>query len=472
MTVPDPPDVKRPTIAPRLGLWDAVSIIVGIVVGTAIFKSPMMVFQNTTGPWQAMGVWLAGGALSLCGALCYAELATTYPRDGGDYEYLSRAYGRWLGFLFGWGQLAVVLSASIGAMAYALTDYAVAIWPAAARWTAWPAVAAIVSLAVLNALGVVAGKATQNVLSAVKVLGLVGVVLAGLWAGSSALAASPPTPPGSFAPSLGLAMVFVLYAYGGWSDAAFVAAEVRDQRRNLPRALWIGVLGITAIYLAVNAAYLGVLGFDAARESAAPAADVLEHAFGPWGRTAVSLLVMISALGAINGMILAGSRVYAVVGADYPGIAWLGAWNRRAAPLVAIGTQALAAGLLVLAVGTTAGRSLLDAALGSVGLAGLPWAEYFGGFETLLAGSAPVFWTFFLLTGLAVFVLRWKNPTADRPFTIPFYPLPPLVFCATCLYMVWSSLAYARWLVLLGLVPLAVGVPLLWLARRGAAPLE
>src|SRR3989304_4176240 len=125
------------SVAPRLGLWDAVSIIVGIVVGTAIFKSPMMVFQNVTGPWQALGAWLLGGALSLCGALCYAELATTYPRDGGDYEYLSRAYGRWLGFLFGWAQLAVILSASIGTMAYAFADYGAAIWPAVGNHAAW-----------------------------------------------------------------------------------------------------------------------------------------------------------------------------------------------------------------------------------------------------------------------------------------------------------------------------------------------
>jgi APA family basic amino acid/polyamine antiporter len=469
VNTPPSPNAEPATIAPRLGLWDAVSIIVGIVVGTAIFKSPMMVFQSVAGPWQAMGVWLTGGVLSLCGAFCYAELATTYPRDGGDYEYLNRAYGRWLGFLFGWAQLAVILSASIGVMAYAFADYGTAIWPNAARHSAWLAVAAIVALSVLNALGIVAGKVAQNVLSAVKVLGLAALVLAGLWVGSSASTA-PPTTQGSFVPSLGLAMVFVLYAYGGWNDAAFVAAEVRDQRRNLPRALWIGIFGITAIYLAVNAVYVGVLGFDAARQSPAPAADVLEHAVGHWGRAAISLLVMLSALGAINGMILAGSRVYAVLGADYPAVAWLGAWNRQSAvPLPAIGLQALAAVLMVLAVGTSAGQSLVDASLGGVGLSGLPWHEFPGGFEMLVAGSAPVFWTFFLLTGIAVFLLRWKDPAANRPFSIPLFPLPPLVFCATCLFMLYRGLAYARWLVLLGVVPLAVGAVLLLVVRRNAA---
>lgn len=453
-------------IPPRLGLWDAVSIIVGIVVGTAIYKSSAMVFQNVAGPGQALGVWLLGGGLSLCGAFCYAELATSFPRDGGDYEYLSRAYGRWMGFLFGWAQLAVVLSASIGTMAYAFADYGVRLWPAWADATVWLAVAAVVGLSLLNSLGVVAGKVAQNILSVVKVAGLAAVVVAAMWAGNSSAETSP-TVNGTPGGSIGLALVFVLFAYGGWNDAAFVAAEVRDQHRNLPRALWIGIGGVTLIYLAVNAAYLGVLGFDAARQSAAPAADVLQRAVGTWGGKAVSVLVMISALGAINGMILTGSRIYATLGSDFQSFAWLGTWsNRVTAPIAAIGVQALASIMLILVVGTPTGRELFDGALGSVGIGRLPWDEYFGGFETLVAASAPVFWAFFLLTGVSVFVLRARYPTVSRPFSIPFYPLPPLVFCATCGYMLYASLAYAKWLVLLGVIPLILAAPLYGLAGR------
>src|SRR3990172_6883045 len=131
------------SIAPRLGLWDTVSILIGIVVGTAIFRSSTVVFQNVAGPWTAMGVWLLGGALSWCGAVCYAELATTYPRDGGDYEYLSRAYGRPCGFLFGWAQLTSVISGNIGIMAYAFADYAVRLWPAAEGHAVWLAIGPI-----------------------------------------------------------------------------------------------------------------------------------------------------------------------------------------------------------------------------------------------------------------------------------------------------------------------------------------
>lgn len=451
--------------SPRLGLADAVSIIVGIVVGTSIFKTPSIVFSNTSGPWQALGLWLLGGALSLCGALCYAELATTYPRDGGDYEYLSRAYGRWAGFLFGWAQLAAIVSGNIGVMAYAFADYTTALSPALVPHAVWVAVCSVVGLSLLNAWGVVAGKQVQNLLSSAKVAGLLLVVAAGFLTGSKAQAAAAPF--AGVTPSIGLALVFVLYAYGGWNDTAFVAAEVRDQRRSLPRALFIGIGLITAIYLAVNAAYLAVLGFEAARHSHTPASDVLQHAVGPWGSRAVSVLVMVSALGAINGMILTGSRIYATWGEDYSALRWLSRWSPHArSPVTAIVTQAWGAITLILLVGTPVGRYLCDTALIALRLNGLPWEAYPGGFETLVAASAPIFWTFFLATGVAVFVLRWKDGEVERPFRIPFFPLPPLIFCVTCGFMLYSSIRYASWLALLGAVPLAIGVPFYLIARR------
>jgi amino acid transporter len=165
-------------------------------------------------------------------------------------------------------------------------------------------------------------------------------------------------------------------------------------------------------------------------------------------------------------MILTGSRVYATLGADYPIFARLAAWNRRTAvPVVSIGAQAVAAVLLILSVGTATGRALVDATLAAIGAPRLPWDKYFGGFETLLAGSAPIFWTFFLLTGVAVFLLRRRQSSDCRPFSIPLYPLPPLVLCGTCLYMLYSSVVYARWLVLVVAIPLAFGGGL-WLVIR------
>jgi amino acid transporter len=327
-------------------------------------------------------------------------------------------------------------------------------------------VAPVDTLAAVNLLGVAVGKTAQNILSAGKVIGLGAIVAAGAWIASTGNSQPQPevapqaaTAAHGATAQIGLALVFVMYAYGGWSHAAYVAAEVRDERRNLPRALLLGIAAITLIYVVVNATYLIVLGFDGARRTATPAADVMEQACGPWGSLGVSLLVMLSALAAINGMILTGSRVYAVWGADYPALAWLGKWNRRAAaPTAAIATQSAVALLLILLVGTEAGRDLFDGALRGIGLAALPWDKYMGGFETLVAGSGPIYWAFTMLTTVSVFVLRVKDRSAARPFRIPLFPLPPLVFCGICAYMLWAGLVYARWLALLGAVPLVLGV--------------
>jgi APA family basic amino acid/polyamine antiporter len=451
-------------IAPRLGVWDAVSIIVGIVVGTAIFKSPTLVFQNVAGPWQGLGVWLLGGVLSLVGAFCYAELATTYPRSGGDYEYLTRAYGPCAGFLFGWAQLVAILTGSIAAMAYAFADYGARLWGLEPGWGVWLAAAAVVAITLANLAGIAAGKLVQNVLSLVKVGGLTVVVAAGLVWGQAARMGPGAQVEGA---GLGLAMVFVLYAFGGWSDVAFIAAEVRGRRRNLPLALFLGIALVTAIYLLVNTAYLLVLGFEGARRTFTPASDLLGLAWGDWGAKGVGLLVMISALGAINGMVLTGSRIFASLGRDHGLFAWLARWNRRlGAPVGALLGQAAFALLLIFAVGTVAGRNGIDYLLLRLGLDGLPWERYFGGFATLVAGTAPVFWGFFLLTGISLFVLRLRDRGRQRPFCAPLYPLTPLLFCAMCLYMLYSSLDYAKALALIGLVPLALGLPLYWLGRR------
>jgi len=457
--------------APSLGMWDAASIIVGIVVGTAIFKSPTLVFQNAAGPWHALGVWLLGGALCLNGAVCYAELATAYPRNGGDYEYLGRALGRWLGFLFGWAQLTVVLTASIAAMAYAFADYAAVLVAEAGSappplLTAGLAIAAVTAVTLVNLAGMVAGKLVQNVLTGAKVLGLAAVVVAGFaWGDPGHLGPGAPTRPLE-GPGFGLALVFVLYAFGGWNDAVFVTAEVRDVRKNLPRALIVSITGVTALYLAVNAAFLLALGFDGARQTYAPAADTVAVALGDFGRRAVSALVMVSALGAINGMTLAGARLYATVGEDHRVFGWLARRKAQAPPVAALLAQGIIAVLMIGAVGTPTGTAALDAVLTAVWLRPLPWEEYFGGFETLVAATAPVFWLFFLLTGVSIFVLRAVDANRERPFPIPFYPAPPIVFCLMCGYMLYSSVAYAKALSLIGVVPLVVGLPLYLLSRE------
>ena len=411
-------------------------------------------------------LWLLGGGLSLCGALCYAELATSLSRNGGEYVYLSRAYAPWLGFLFGWAQMTVVHSGTVGSMGYAFADYAMRIWVFPDWANAWLAAGAIVLLTVLNLIGATAGKWVQNLLSSTKVIGLLGVIAAGFTTplNTETQAASDTV----VTPSLGLALVFVMYAYGGWNDSAYVATEVQHRERNLPRALLTGLAGITLIYLLVNLACLRVLGIDAARETLTPAADVMERVLGPAGSRGVSLLVMISALGAINGMIFTGARVYGVMSQDHRLFARLGpSQSRLGAPIFAIIAPGLFALALILGVGTVVGQSFIDRLLSFIKVPGLPWDEYFGGFETLVAGTAPVFWSFFLLSGVAVFVLRWREPDLKRPFRIPAYPIPAVIFCLVCGYMLFSSVTYARWLSLIGFVPLLAGIPLIgWIQKH------
>jgi amino acid transporter len=467
----------NPVVRARLNLWDAVSIIVGIVIGSTIYKSPQFIMGNVTSPAWGLGAWALGGVLSLIGALCYAELASTYPRVGGDYVYLTRAFGPWCGFLFGWAQLAVILTSSIAMMAFVFGDYAVRVWSPpetiASRevsrevWTALLAAGAVVALALTNVLGVVLGKWTQNLLSLVKVAGLGAIVYTGFSFGKADVMEGKASL-GEGA-GFGMAMIFVLYAYGGWNDAAFVAAEVR-KRRNIILALLLGTALVTVIYLAVNVAYLRALGFEKMRESGTVAAEVGQMALGENGSRAISVLVMVSALGAINGLTFTGSRVYAALGAENSIFALLGRWSPRfGSPIWALLIQAGVTLGMIAAVGTPFGRDAVDTGMTRLGLQPMPWSGYFGGFDTLLAGTSPVFWAFFLLSGLSLFALRERDPHIERPFRVPLFPLLPLIFCGSCAYMLYSAIAYAKFIALIGAVPLAVGLPLYWVSRRTAA---
>ncbi|MDB6121704.1 MAG: amino acid transporter [Pedosphaera sp.] len=453
------------SVRDHLSLWDTVSIVIGIVIGAGIYETAPLIFKSVSSPAMALGVWALGGLLSLIGALCYAELASTYPRSGGDYVYLTKAYGPWAGFLFGWSQLAVIMTGGIGMMAYVFATYAMKLSDFGPASQCAFAAAAVVILTLTNILGMAFGKKTQNALTALKVIGLGGILFAGFfWSKPGMMASSATLPPQS---SFGLAMILVLYTYGGWNDAAFVAAEVSNKRRNIPRALILGTLSITAIYLLVNGAYLTGLGFEGARQSQAIASDVLQQLFGKFGARAISVLVMISALGALNGLIFTGSRIYSTVGEDFRLFARLARWNaQRGSPIWSLLTQAVITLAMILLVGTKTGHVIIDKLLTQIGIGGALW-EGHGGFDTLLRCTAPVFWLFFLMTGTALFLLRYKDRNIERPFTVPLYPLLPVIFCGMCLYMLYSSAVYAGKLIVIGIAPLLVGLLLYgWTYQR------
>lgn len=420
MTSPDPPAPSRPSR--RLSLFDATSIIVGIVIGAGLYETAPIVARNVPGPAWLAGVWIAGGLIALLGAATYAELATTYREPGGEFAYLCRAYGSRLGFVFAWSQLWVVRPGSIGAMALIFGNYfrEVVPCPAVGHLELLYALLAILVLSIICGAGIRPGAWTQNVLTAAKVIGLL-LIAAVAFSAPGAPATRPAVAAGAAGQGdLRLALILVLFTYGGWNDMAYVAAEVRRPRRNLVRALLLGTATVTAIYVAVNGAFLHVLGIEGVRQSRAVAAETVRVGLGAGADRAISLLICLSCLGAIHGMLLTGSRIYYAMGRRYPLFATLGTWDRQS------GTPAAA---LVLQTAIT---------LTVVALFGLSEKS----FQRMVVFTTPIFWFFFLLTAVSLFVLR-SGRTPRSEFRVVGYPLTPALFCLACLMMLVESLHYA-----------------------------
>jgi basic amino acid/polyamine antiporter, APA family len=438
-----PRDRKIPTSygAPRqtLSQLDAMAITVGIVIGAGIFETPALVAANAGSAGAVILVWVLGGVISMIGALCYAELATTYPHPGGNYHYLWRAYGPSLAFLFAWARLAIIQTGSIALMGFVFGDYASRWFSLGEHSAAIYAGVAIVLFTAINVAGLRFGKSTQNLLTTVEISGLLLITVAGFT--QPAIAAAAPAAPVS---NFGLMMVFVLLTFGGWNEAAFISAEIKGPRRNIARVLISSIAVITIIYVLVNAAFVHGMGLAGTAASKAPAADLLVRVFGTNTAFAVSLIVAASALSSMNATIFTGARTNYALGRDFAALKNVGRWNLgRDAPTDSLILQGAIAFLLVL-LGTVTRK----------------------GFATMVEYTAPVFWFFFLLTGIALFILRRREPHAERPFRVPLYPLTPLLFCAVCAYLLYSSLVYTGLGAMFGVGVLLAGLPMLYLLRR------
>jgi basic amino acid/polyamine antiporter, APA family len=428
---------------PSLSTFDAIALVVGIVIGAGIFVTPSLVAANTGSADALLLAWGAGGIIALAGALCYAELATTYPHSGGDYHYLARAFGRSIAFLFGWARITVIPTGSIALLAFAFGDYATEVIALGAYSSAVWAALVVVGLTALNMAGVRHGARTQNLFTLLEIGGLVLVIVAGLALVAPAGEAQPDAAGNGSVPVFGLAMVFVMLAFGGWNEGSYISAEVRGKRHNIAIALIASIAVITLLYMLVNLAYLRGLGFAQMAQSHAVAADLMRRTLGDFGAYLIAGIVAVAALTSANATILLGARTSYAVGRDFAPFGGLGRWHPRAnTPTLALAVQGAIALALVL--------------LGAITRKGV---------ETMIEFTAPVFWFFFLLAGLSLFVLRWREPHAHRPFRVPLYPLTPLLFCASSAYLLYSSVRYAGVGSLLGIAVLGVGALLLLLSR-------
>ncbi len=428
----------------KLSLWDATSIIVGIIIGSSIYESTPTIAGCMPSVAWLVAAWLLGAGLMVVGALCYAELANAFPRHGGDYVYLTEAFGRQVGFVFAWMQFWIVRPGSIGAVAFVFARYAQQLWPLDDRWRPLMvyAVLSIVVLSCVNLLGLEFGKNAQNSLTALKYLGLAMVVAVGLCytrpSASIPLApAAAASKPGSL--DLPFAMILILFAYSGWNEMAYVATEVREPQKNVLKALLLGSFLVTAIYLLAALSFVHALGLSGVQHSTAVATDVVQLALGSWGGRAISMLICITALGAINGMLFTGSRIFYAMGKDHRLYSWLGRWDdQRHAPVRTLAIQAVVTLALIIGFGLTNSS-----------------------FDKMVCFTSLAFWAFLLLVAVSVMVLRLRHSRgAWWLFPLPVSALLTTVFCLSCGYMVYSSADYA--------IEQFQGNPLLFWGSNGA----
>jgi APA family basic amino acid/polyamine antiporter len=442
-----PPSQPSPlTYAPRLGPFSGTMMVVGGIIGSGIFLNPAIVAERVRTVGLTVTVWVLGGVVALIGALVFAELGARRPVAGGGYVYLREAYGRLPAFLYAWTLLLVIATGAIAAVAVTFASYSAALlgWGPDARVPL--AVSAILLLSAINYIGVRPGAMTQNVLTLLKLGALAFLIVAGLTLPVS-IPAAEPLPPlgGSVVFALGAALVPVLFAFGGWQQTNFVAEELIEPERNLPRALLAGVITVVAVYLLANLAYLKTLDISGLARSSAPAADAMGALFGARGRSLIAAGIAVSTFGFLNLVILVSPRVYRAMASDglfFPSLARL--HPRYRTPTAAIVFQGAWAITL-----TLTGRygDLLDYVV-------------FGD------------WIFFGTTASTLFYFRSREKSGlegrQLRFRMPGFPVLPIIFILAAFYVVGGSIASNPGNGLRGTALIGLGVPiyLFWNRRK------
>lgn len=428
-----------------LTLYDAINLVIGTIIGSGIFLVPAEIARAVHKPGWMLGVWVIGGVLTMLGALSLAELGAAMPDAGGIYSFITRGFGRLPGFLCGWMLFTVATSGSIATLGAAFPIYLGAFVPLNPTTTKVVGVLAIALLTWINIVGVKNGARVGNVLTALKVGGLVVMVVVIFLLpgpGPDATHAPPaplPTGPVPLA-AVGVALVAVLWAYEGWHDVSFAAGEIHEPQKNFPRGLIGGVAIVIALYLLANLAYLKVLTPAEIAATDRVALTAMTRVTGEWGGKLLTAAILCSILGAMNALILAGPRAYYQMAKDGLFIERVSRVHPKwRTPVEALLFQGLWSGFLVLVIG---------------GFSQLFTYVIFGG------------WIFYALAVLSVIALRRKEPGLPRPYRVPGYPFVPILFGVTALAIVVNTLVETPRESLFGLGFIALGIPVYWLQRK------
>ena len=432
---------KKTGLARQLGLFDATMLVMGGIVGSGIFMNPSVVAQQVHTPALILGAWIFGGVIGLGGAFIWAELAATLPEVGGQYAYLRDAYHPAVAFLYGWVLLLVIQTGGMAAVSITFARYFLEL--TGLQTPVWVvATTTLGALTLINCLGVKTGGRTQSALMVMKIVAIAALVICGLLFSGHAHTTTAAARPWSTT-SFGAAMVPVLFAFGGWQTSNFIASEVKEPKKNLPRGLLLGVAGVIVLYIAVNWVCVRSLGPQALAATSTPATAVLRLALGERGATLIAVAISISALGFLSQSILTAPRVYFAMADDglfFRAVAWL--HPRTRVPVIAIVLQSVWTMVIALS----------------------------GRYEQILNYVISMDFLFFGLTATTIFVFRRRAAHAamdpNPRYRMPGHPITTIAFVAICWWIVANTIYRYPENTLIGFAILLAGVPVYWFWSR------
>jgi basic amino acid/polyamine antiporter, APA family len=442
----DHASAPKPSLARQLGLFDATMLVMGGIVGSGIFINPYVVAQQVHTPALILAAWIFGGVVGVGGAFIWAELAATLPEVGGQYAYLREAYHPAVAFLYGWVLLLVIQTGGMAAVSITFARYFLDLTGLqVSDWVV--ATAALAGLTLINCLGVKTGGRTQSALMVMKIVAISALVIAGLVLTGRHVSVTTTAERHWSLTSFGAAMVPVLFAYGGWQTANFLAAEVKEPKKNLPRGLLLGVLGVVVLYLGVNWVCLRSLGPQALAATTTPATAVMRMALGQRGATFIAAAIAISTLGFLSQAILTAPRVYFAMADDglfFRAIAWLD--PRTRVPVLAIVLQSVWTIVIALS----------------------------GRYEQILNYVVSMDFLFFGLTATTIFVFRRRaargEMNASQGYRMPGHPVSTALFVAICWWVVVNTVYRYPQNSLVGFALLLAGIPVYWFWSRRTPP--